>query len=246
INVLQEFITYFLYFQISSKIEFTNIKCTSMDKDFCDFEYCYIKSINRTYKYISLKVKLYKVPITNVTISSKSEFTNINCTSMDKEFCDFDYCYIKSINRTYKYISLKVKLYKVPITNVTINWSILKRSNGYKPFLYNITADGCKFLKNQKSNPVLGYMYGLFKSHSNMNHTCPFDVSFKMYNNLFIVVNILIILKHDLIVDELSTTFLNYQFTKLLPFPEGEYLFKTNWIAYGILRATVDVFLRLT
>ncbi|KPU74453.1 uncharacterized protein Dana_GF26526 [Drosophila ananassae] len=153
-------------------------------------------------------------------------FTNIKCTSMDKDFCDFDYCYIKPINRTYKYISLKVKLYKVPITNVTVNCSFMKRSNGYKPFLYNITADGCKFLKNQKSNPVLGYMYGLFKSHSNMNHTCPFD--------------------HDLIVDKVSTTFINYQFTKLLPFPEGEYLFRTNWIAYGILRATVDAYLSLT
>ncbi|XP_043067425.1 uncharacterized protein [Drosophila bipectinata] len=159
-------------------------------------------------------------------ISSKIEFTNLKCTSLDKDFTDFDYCYIKSINRTYKYVSLKVKLYKVPITNVTVNFSFMKRSSGYKLFLYNITADACKFLKNPKSNPVLGYMYGLFKSHSNMNHTCPFD--------------------HDLVMEKVSSDFINNQLTQMLPFPEGEYLFKTNWMAYGILRASVNAYVTLT
>nr|XP_043067391.1 uncharacterized protein LOC108119898 [Drosophila bipectinata] len=158
-------------------------------------------------------------------ISAKIEFTNMKCTSFDKDFSDFEYCYIKSINRTYKYISLKVKLYKVPITNITVNFSFMKRTNGYKPFLYNITADACKFLKNPKSNPVLIYMYGLFKTYSNMNHTCPYD--------------------HDVILEKLYTDFINNQFTKILPFPEGDYLFQTHWMAYGILRATVKVYVTL-
>ncbi|KAH8306320.1 hypothetical protein KR018_007495, partial [Drosophila ironensis] len=35
-----------------------------------------------------------------------------------------------------------------------VNFAMLKRTtNGYKPFLYNVTADACKFLKNEKSNP---------------------------------------------------------------------------------------------
>ncbi|XP_070133673.1 uncharacterized protein [Drosophila bipectinata] len=102
-----------------------------------------------------------------------------------------------------------------------VNFSIMKRSSGYKPFLYNITADACKFLKNQKSNPVLGYMYGLFKSHSNMNHTCPFD--------------------HNVILETLYKDFINNQFTKMLSSCEGDYLFQTHWMSYGILRATIKV-----
>ncbi|KAH8339403.1 hypothetical protein KR074_004502, partial [Drosophila pseudoananassae] len=168
----------------------------------------------------------YYINVLNIQISSKIEFTNVKCVSLDKDFCDFDYCYLKSINRTYKYLSLKVKLYKVPITNVSVNFSFMKRSNGYKPFLYNITADACQFLKNPKSNPVLGYMHGLFKSYSNMNHTCPFV--------------------HDIVVEKLSTNFINHQFTQMLPFPEGEYLFKTYWSAYGILRASVNAYASLT
>ncbi|KAH8293619.1 hypothetical protein KR054_002263, partial [Drosophila jambulina] len=34
-----------------------------------------------------------------------------------------------------------------------VNFSMLKRYSGYKPFLYNITVDACKILKHPKSNP---------------------------------------------------------------------------------------------
>jgi len=49
-------------------MEFTNIKCTSLDKNFDEFEYCRLKSVNRTFKYISLKVNLYKLPVTKVKV----------------------------------------------------------------------------------------------------------------------------------------------------------------------------------
>ncbi|XP_017039316.1 uncharacterized protein LOC108086787 [Drosophila ficusphila] len=154
------------------------------------------------------------------------EFTNVKCTSVDQNFSDFEYCRLKSVNRTYKYLSLKVKLYKIPVTKVTVKIQLLKRLNGYKPFLYNITVDACKFLKSQKINPVFGYFHGIFRDHSNMNHTCPYD--------------------HDIIVDKLTADIVNTQFTKVLPFPEGKYLFHSKWLAYGILRAEVDVYITLS
>jgi len=49
-------------------VEFTNVKCTSWDKKFDDFEYCHLKSVNRSFKYLSLKVNLFKVPITKVKV----------------------------------------------------------------------------------------------------------------------------------------------------------------------------------
>ncbi|XP_041450260.1 uncharacterized protein LOC121404596 [Drosophila obscura] len=108
-------------------------------------------------------------------IASKVEFTNIVCTSLDKEFSDFEYCYLKSVNRTYKYVSAKCNLYKTPITKVKVNFSLYKRFNGYRPFMYNITVDACRFLKNPKSNPVTLFFFSSFAEFSNFNHSCPFN-----------------------------------------------------------------------
>lgn len=57
-----------IYFQISSKVDFTNLKCTSFDPEFNEFEYCHLKSVNRSFKYLSLKVKLHKIPVTKVKV----------------------------------------------------------------------------------------------------------------------------------------------------------------------------------
>ncbi|XP_017065637.1 uncharacterized protein LOC108104204 [Drosophila eugracilis] len=155
-------------------------------------------------------------------IFSKFEFTNINCTSLDKDFDDIEYCYLKSVNRSYKYLSLKVNLLKTPVTKVKINGRLFKRFNGYRPFMFNITADFCRFMTNTNSNAVANYFFEFLKSHSNINHTCPYD--------------------HDLILDKLDVSFVNHHVTKVLPFPEGDYLLETHWIAYGIDRAVVKIY----
>ncbi|XP_017079560.1 uncharacterized protein LOC108113485 [Drosophila eugracilis] len=160
------------------------------------------------------------------SVHSKLELTNIKCISHDPDFAGFEYCLLKSINRSYKYLSLKVKLFKVPITDIKVNLALAKKSSGYNPFLYNITVDACRFLKYPKSNPVIGYMYDFFRAHSNMNHTCPYD--------------------HDLLVDKVTTNFINKHVTEVLPFPEGEFRFRSHWIAYGILRATASVYATLS
>ncbi|XP_017063097.2 uncharacterized protein LOC108102547 [Drosophila eugracilis] len=158
-------------------------------------------------------------------VQSLVEFTNIKCEVVDPEFCNFEYCYLKSVNRTYKYCDLKVNLYKTPVTKVKLNSAIYKFANGYKPFMYNVTVDACKFLKNPKSNPVTGYIHGFFKDFSNMNHSCPYD--------------------HDLVVDKLSTQFFNDRVTKILPFPEGKYMVHMNWIAYDTIRAVFKLYLQI-
>ncbi|XP_017030690.1 uncharacterized protein, partial [Drosophila kikkawai] len=155
-------------------------------------------------------------------VSPKVEFTNIKCTSLDLSFSSFDYCHIKAVNRSFKYLSLKVKLHKVPITKIKVNIAVLKRFNGYRPFMYNVTVDACRFIRNPKSNPVFSYLYSLFKTYSNMNHTCPYN--------------------HDLIVEKLNTQFVNNQVTAVLPVPEGDYIFETNWFAENIQRAVVRVY----
>ncbi|KAH8353908.1 hypothetical protein KR067_001067, partial [Drosophila pandora] len=163
---------------------------------------------------------IYQVQELQVNISV--EFRNFICQSFDKDFSDFENCILKSVNRTYKYLSLKVNLFQVPVTKVKVNFGLYKRFNGYKPFLYNMTVDGCKFVNNPKANPVALYFYNVFKEFSNMNHSCPYN--------------------HDVVVEKLTTEKIHNTFTKILPFPDGDYMFRMYWFGNGKSRAVVELY----
>ncbi|KAH8383222.1 hypothetical protein KR009_007479, partial [Drosophila setifemur] len=152
----------------------------------------------------------------------RAQFTNFKCKSWDKNFSDIEYCILKAVNRSYKYISIKVNLFKIPVTKIKVNIGLYKRVNGYKPFLYNITLDACKYFLNPRSNPVFSYFYEFIKDISNINHTCPYN--------------------HDVIMEKLSIASIDHRMTKILPFPEGDYLVEINVLAYDINRATVKVY----
>ncbi|XP_043649565.1 uncharacterized protein LOC122617681 isoform X2 [Drosophila teissieri] len=144
-------------------------------------------------------------------VSSLVEFTNVQCESLDKDFALFEYCFLKSVNRSYKYVSLKVKLLKLPVTKVKVNFALYKRVNGYLPFLYNITLDACRYLKSPHHHPIALYF-----------------------------------LQHDLVLDKMSYHSINTKVTKILPFPEGNYLLEVHWIAYDIARAVTKFYWSLT
>ncbi|KPU72866.1 uncharacterized protein Dana_GF26302 [Drosophila ananassae] len=96
-------------------------------------------------------------------ISCKFEFTNVKCTSSDEKFASIEYCYLKSVSRSYKYLSVKVKFFKKP------------RYNGYRPFMFNVTMDFCRVLGGANQNPFANYAYGFIKNNTNMNHSCPLN-----------------------------------------------------------------------
>ncbi|KAH8353967.1 hypothetical protein KR067_006198, partial [Drosophila pandora] len=164
----------------------------------------------------------YIYQVQELQVNPSVEFRNVNCQSLDKDFSDIEYCFLKSVNRTYKYFSLKVNLFQVPVTKVKVNIALYKRFNGYKPFLYNLTVDGCKFVNNPKANPVALFFFNLFKEVSNMNHSCPYN--------------------HDVIVEKLTSDIMFNSFSKILPFPDGDYLIKSYWFGNGKNRAVVEVY----
>jgi len=54
----------------------------------------------------------------------------------------------------------------------------MKRLNGYKPFLYNLTLDFCNYMRNPHSGNLLAnFGYSIIKPYSNVNHSCPYTVS---------------------------------------------------------------------
>uniref|UniRef100_B3P6X7 GG12314 n=1 Tax=Drosophila erecta TaxID=7220 RepID=B3P6X7_DROER len=141
---------------------------------------------------------------------SHIEFTSFKCASMDKDVVDFEYCSLKSVNRTYQHISAKV------------NFGLHQQIQGYKPFLYNVSLDGCQFIKNTRSNAVARYFYDFIKDTSNLNHSCPYD--------------------HDLILDKLSSEAINSRLPKVLPFPTGNYMFQTYWMVNEKYRAVTKIY----
>ncbi|XP_033158783.1 uncharacterized protein LOC117140128 [Drosophila mauritiana] len=144
-------------------------------------------------------------------VYSLVEFTNVQCESLDKNFALIEYCYLKSVNRSYKYVSIKVNLLKIPIYKVKIRFGLYKRLTGYKPFLYNATLDACKFLKSPNSNPVALFFF-----------------------------------QHDIVLDKMPYHSINNKITKILPFPEGNYMIEIHWLAYEINRAITKLYWTLT
>nr|XP_043066874.1 uncharacterized protein LOC122321268 [Drosophila bipectinata] len=155
-------------------------------------------------------------------IHCKFEFKNIECTSLDKDFMGFDECFLKSVNRTYKYMSFRTRIYQFPVNDITVRVEVLKRLNGYKPFLFNFTVDGCKFLKGQKKSMPTKFFYDIFASYSNVLHNCPYD--------------------HDFFVNKLPISHLDNMLTKVLPVPEGVYCIHTIYLSQGIARMDLKVY----
>ncbi|KAH8285370.1 hypothetical protein KR054_008225, partial [Drosophila jambulina] len=141
------------------------------------------------------------------------EFANINCTSLDKTFMDVDECFLKSVNRTYKYLTIRSKIYQLPVDDIKVRiLCFCNLLNGYKPFLFNFTLDACKFLTGQKNNRIQ-FFYELFAPYSNMLHACPYN--------------------HDIHVDKLPINYLNHKLSNVLPVPDGYYCVHSTYSTHN-------------
>ncbi|XP_070136787.1 uncharacterized protein [Drosophila bipectinata] len=156
--------------------------------------------------------------------ATKLEFTNIECTVVDKIFVKFDYCYIKAVNRSYKYISLKANMLELPLSDPSASLQILRRFRKYTPVTMNATFDVCKFMSSQKSsrNPMLSLFADIAKAYTNVYHKCPYD--------------------HDLVIDKLPASYLNQHFLNILFLPPGEYAFYSSWYTKNVERAKIKIY----
>ncbi|XP_036337040.1 uncharacterized protein LOC118747159 [Rhagoletis pomonella] len=154
------------------------------------------------------------------------EFTNVECIELDKSYTTFPLCRIKAVNRTYKYLTLRAKFTRnEPVYNISMSFALLRKANGYKPFLYNFTVDACKYMK-KRNNPVVNYFHSWFEKYSTINRSCPYG-------------------PQDEIVDKLPLGHINHMATEVLPVPTGEYMFHTTWMFYQIKVAFVKAFFRI-
>ncbi|XP_075150387.1 uncharacterized protein LOC142224495 [Haematobia irritans] len=157
----------------------------------------------------------------HIFIVESVRFTNINCTSLDPEFSSFSVCSLKMIRRNTVGLNITCNLHKIPVTNVSINVSIFKRSNGYHPYMLNISTDFCKFAKNRNKQPLFKILADFLLRNSNINHECPFD--------------------HDLVARNLV---LDQKLFSYIPLQTGDYMFRLIVAAYNDWKADVKVFFK--
>uniref|UniRef100_A0A6P4ESZ5 Uncharacterized protein LOC108043905 n=1 Tax=Drosophila rhopaloa TaxID=1041015 RepID=A0A6P4ESZ5_DRORH len=105
--------------------------------------------------------------------ASRFKFTNIVCDSVDESWISVHKCRLKAIRRDKTTLSFNGTLRKTA-RNIRVHGQIFKRASGFKPWLYNITIDGCRFLQRPYNAPVI-LVYNLFKQISNLNFTCPYE-----------------------------------------------------------------------
>ncbi|XP_050332807.1 uncharacterized protein LOC126760997 [Bactrocera neohumeralis] len=162
---------------------------------------------------------LITLVISSCLVDAFTKLTNIDCKAFDKPFADFKSCRLHVPKRGEIALSLHVRLFQIPVNNVSVNLAFFKKASGYRPFLYNVSVDFCSFMANKKRFPFLNIFHGVLKKDSNINHTCPYN--------------------HDIIVKNLV---LRDEMFGRLPVPAGEYLFKLMVGAYNEWKADVKAY----
>ncbi|KAH8313264.1 hypothetical protein KR067_003246, partial [Drosophila pandora] len=107
--------------------------------------------------------------------ASKFKFTNLVCDVLDPSWVEVNKCRLKAIQREKTTLNFNGTLLKT-INKLKVHVQIFKKANGWNPWLYNITLDACRFIRNPYV-PVVTLVFNLFKDNSNLNHSCPYPVS---------------------------------------------------------------------
>ncbi|XP_044251838.1 uncharacterized protein [Drosophila takahashii] len=147
--------------------------------------------------------------------------TNVKCEIFDKSFVEFPVCRLKVLGRGIIGENVYIKLLKLPVKAIMLNFGIYKKLSGYHPFLINVTVDFCHYIKHPNPLTVFHLFYSGFKSYINLNHTCPYNVS---------------TITHDIILKDFVLT--DQMYAKI-PLPKGSYMFSLKLGAEGVWRGIV-------
>ncbi|XP_002138701.1 uncharacterized protein [Drosophila pseudoobscura] len=146
--------------------------------------------------------------------------TNIKCVTRDPSYAKALVCRLNVLGRGIIGANVHVKLLKLPVRKVSINFSIFQKLSGYHPFLFNVTADLCHYMKHPNPLNVFYYFYGAMLPFINVNHTCPIN--------------------HDVILKDFV---LDDQMFAKVPLPKGSYMFEIKIISEGVWRGTIYSYL---
>ncbi|KAH8414240.1 hypothetical protein KR215_000982, partial [Drosophila sulfurigaster] len=144
------------------------------------------------------------------------KLTNAVCESFNKSWVEFELCRLRAVSRHKVYLNLNVTLHQ-PINDIHIKGQLMKKENGYKPWLYSVSFNGCQFIR-RRNNPLIKLVWDLFKEYSTLNHTCPY-VGQQYLRGFYPV------------IDKLR-----------LPLPTGDYLLLMTWKFYNRIQLETNVY----
>nr|XP_044248859.1 uncharacterized protein LOC108069610 [Drosophila takahashii] len=102
------------------------------------------------------------------------KMTNAVCVSYNKSWVVFHYCRLKAYSRNKTSLNINATFLE-PANNILIKVKIMKKANGYKPFLVDYTLDACKFMR-RRNQPYMKIIWNMIKNVSTVNHTCPYGL----------------------------------------------------------------------
>ncbi|KAH8348344.1 hypothetical protein KR084_006654, partial [Drosophila pseudotakahashii] len=129
------------------------------------------------------------------------KMTNVICESYNKSWVVFHHCRLKAYSRNKTSLNLNATFLE-PANNIFLRAKLLKKANGFKPFLLDLTFDACKFMRKH-NHPTIKILFNLIKDVSTVNHTCPY-VGLQAVSDF-----------HDIHIP--------------LPLPSGDYLLLLDW-----------------
>ncbi|KAH8401119.1 hypothetical protein KR009_003139, partial [Drosophila setifemur] len=142
------------------------------------------------------------------------KMTNAVCESYNKSWVVIHYCQLKAYSRNKTSLNINATFLE-PANNIYLKMKMMKRANGYKPFLADYTIDACKFMR-RRYQPFAKIVWNMIKDVSTVNHTCPY-MGLQMISDF-------------------------YKVQIPLPLPSGEYLLLLNWIFDGKPQFATNVY----
>ncbi|XP_050335062.1 uncharacterized protein LOC126762378 [Bactrocera neohumeralis] len=150
------------------------------------------------------------------------KFTNLKCANYDKSFLNIRKCGLKALSRNKVALTVDIQVFQLPVNNISGNLVVYRKANGYRPFMINITADFCQFMKNKKRIPFGKMIMDAVELYSNMNHSCPFNHDFTL---------------RDFVLQP--------EQLQSLPVPTGEYLLRILARIYNVRKFKVDAYIQI-
>ncbi|KAH8415771.1 hypothetical protein KR222_000687, partial [Zaprionus bogoriensis] len=154
------------------------------------------------------------------------KFSNAVCTSLNDSVVKILECRIRAVNRHKNIFNFNAH-WKHPVDNLGLHLQLMKRANGYKPWLYNLKIDVCQFLR-KANNPFVSLVFSQFKEFSSFQHIkCPIYVSCNdhmFFLSLFSITEVFLFQGYQTV----KGLYLDSRTFKL-PMPTGEYLLASSW-----------------
>ncbi|KAH8295863.1 hypothetical protein KR018_004804, partial [Drosophila ironensis] len=143
------------------------------------------------------------------------KFTNFLCKSYNKSWVTVDQCRLKAIGRDKVTLNFEGNLLH-PTNSIQVDFQILKRASGYKPWIIHTKIDVCRYFR-KNYNALATIIHSITKDFTNLNHSCP-------YVGRMIVKDML------LTAEQLK-----------IPFPTGQYMAMLRWSYYNRLQLDTNV-----